>query len=137
MFLSYKSILLGCCYLTPLFLCFDIQPISAYVAVPRSTADTTEKMNTGGDPPDRPGLIDEQKSPEYLDDWWGVKDDYYLNYGRQRTGTIRHPTYSTENPPYYPYPNTDYYPYQNNPHYYHNAKYYDYNTRYYRPDYPR
>jgi hypothetical protein len=89
-------------------------------------------MNAGGDPPDRPGLIDEQRSPEFLDDWWGRNDYYYSQYGVRDFPGIRHPAYDTVHPTFYPYPNT-YYEYNvNNP----NIRYYDYNMRYYRPTYP-
>lgn len=102
----------------------------AYIVVPRNTADSTDRMNAGGDPPDRPGLKDIQRAPEYLDDFWGKNDYYYSKYGITETGgAIRNPIYDTDNPPYYPYPNTDYY----DP----SVRDYNYNTRYYRPYYPR
>ena len=101
-------------------------PLSAYVIIPRSNADTTNRMNAGGDPPDRSGLRDDQRSPEYLDDWWGRNDYYYSEYGIHENQTIRNPAYNAESPPYYPWPN-EYY--DKDP----NVRYYNTNTRYYRP----
>lgn len=111
-------------------LVFSYDSLFGYVVVPRSNADSTSRMNSGGDPAEREGLRDEQRSPEYLDDWWGVNDYYYSKQGIQETGKIRAP-YDSNNPPYYPLPNTQYYnpstdPYQ-----------YQYNsTRAYRPAFP-
>jgi hypothetical protein len=112
------------------FLINGDQQLSAYVTIPRSTADTTLRMNSGGDPPTRPGLIDEQRSPEFLDDFWGQNDYYYSQHGIYETRSIRDPVYNSNLPPYYPFPNIYY---QNDP----NLKYYDYGGRYYRPYYPR
>lgn len=167
------------------FLLIHFEPIAAYVAIPRSPMDTTDRMNAGGDPPDRPGLMDAQRSPEFLDDFWGMNDYYYSQYGMHEVGTLRDPAYNVMAPPYYPYPNmmappyylypntmtVPYYPYSDMMapsyyypnstmmpmHYYPNSNmmsrynnsyvnhyydypsmmYYDYNMRYYRPNYPR
>lgn len=110
----------------------DFPKLSAYVVLPRSTADTTFRMNGGGDPATRVGLMDDQRSPEYLDDWWGVNDYYYSTYGIKSTQNIYNSSYNSDNPPYYPLPNT-YYEDTNMP-----LSQYPYNaTRYYRPSYPR
>lgn len=104
--------------------------LHSYVSVPRSNADTTARMNAGGDPPQRPGLKDNQRSPEYIDDWWGRNDYYYSKYGVQYSHTLKNPTYNTDSPPYYPWPNT----YYNNTQ---NVQYKDINTREYRPNSPQ
>ena len=101
----------------------NAQHLSAYVTIPRSSADTTTRMNEGGDPPTRPGLLDTQTSPEYLDDWWGRNDYYYSTQGIKETHTIVDPYYNT----YYPLPNT-YYP--------HDSSTYN-NSGRHHPDYPR
>lgn len=98
--------------------------LSAYVNIPRSTLDTTDKMNAGGDPPERSGLRDKQRSPEYVDDYWGHNDYYYSTHGIKQTGSVTHPYYDT----YYPLPNTYYPPDSSN---------YNQTGRYYRPGYPR
>jgi len=84
--------------------------LSAYVSIPRSEADSTYRMNFTGDPPTRAGLRDLQRSPEYLDDWWGRNDYYYSAYGRQSTGgnNIYNPYYAGSGPPTYPLPNSFY-----------------------------
>lgn len=133
--------------------------LSAYVVIPRSPADTTDRMNAGGDPPDRPGLLDDQRSPEYLDDWWGVNDYYYSLYGIYETHNLYDSAYNSNRPPYYPLPNPGYeytpysqygYPYSQYGYPYSQYGYpypysypynapnqYHYNTtRYYRPYYP-
>jgi hypothetical protein len=106
------------------FLFTDSQQLSAYVSLPRSVADTTDRMNAGGDPPDRAGLRDDQRSPEYVDDWWGRNDYHYSEYGMRKTGTVVNPYYDT----LYHLPNT-YYPPDS-------SSYYN-DGRYYRPGYPR
>lgn len=126
-----KSLGVGFFCLALSFLFTHQNQLSAYVSIPRSTADTTDRMNAGGDPPDRLGLQDEQRSPEFLDDVWGENDYYYSQYGiRETGGAIKDPIYDSENPPYYPYPNTYY---NKDP----ALRNYDTNTRYYRPGYPR
>lgn len=85
--------------------------LSSYVSVPRSNADTTDRMNYGGDPPFRPGLRNQERSPEYLDDFWGKKD--YNPYSIRPDPSV---------------PNTFYEP---------EIRYYDYNTRNYRPGVPK
>jgi hypothetical protein len=127
-----KFLFSGTLYLSLSFLFPDVNHLSAYVAVPRSTADITDRMNAGGDPPDRPGLMDDQRSPEFLDDWWGRNDYYYSQYGVREFPGIRHPAYDTLHAPFYPFPNTYSENNVNNP----NIRYYDYNMRYYRPTYP-
>ena len=114
---------MGALYLALSFSYTDLHQLSAYVVIPRSGADTTNRMNAGGDPPNRTGLRDFQRSPEYLDDWWGVNDYYYSRYGIRETHSLRDPEYTT----WYPLPNTYY---QDSSNYY-NA------DRYYRPGYPR
>ena len=152
----FKVLFFGPLYLTLNLLSFT--QLSAYVSIPRSTADTTDRMNTFGDVPDRPGLRDIQRSPEYLDDWWGKNDYYYSYHGRRYTGGSQHqPEYDLHRPPYYPLPNTSYNEdipkpphshyspdirsYQSNNGYYHsvphsyynpNRMYYQYDNRYYR-----
>lgn len=116
----------GVAYLALSFCCSDSNQLSAYVSVPRSTADTTDRMNAGGDPADRPGLRDLQRHPEYLDDYWGRNDYYYSEHGIKQTGTIVNPAATT-----HPLPNT-YYQEANSP----PTQYYN-TTRYYRPAYPR
>lgn len=154
----FKISFFGPFYLTLCLLSNDFNQLSAYVSLPRSTADTTDRMNTLGDAPDRPGLRDFQRSPEYLDDWWGKNDYYYSYHGRHYTGgSPRHPEYDSHRSPYYPLPNTSYnedipqHPnsyyspgtrsYQPNNGYYHslpnsyynqNRIYYQYDNRYYR-----
>lgn len=103
---------------------------NAYVTVPRSGADTTARMNAGGDPAQRPGLQDNQRSPEYLDDWWGRNDFYYYKYEYPQNRMLKDKFYNSDSPPYYPWPNSDYN--SNQP----DVRYYDSNTRYYRPNYP-
>jgi len=102
----------------------DFHQLSAYVVIPRSTADTTDRMNAGGDPADRTGLIDEQRSPEFIDDMWGRNDYYYSQYGIPKTHSVYNPYYNE----YYPLPNP-YYPPDG-------STYYN-SGRYYRPGYPR
>lgn len=55
----------------------DFNHLSARLVVPTEVEDTTDKMNTGGDPADRPGLASPQPNPEYHGDWWGPRDYYY------------------------------------------------------------
>lgn len=105
------------------FLYTDSQRLSAYVTIPRSEADTTSRMNAGGDPANRPGLKDDQRSPEFIDDVWGRNDYYYSQYGIRETRSVRDPAYNS----YYPLPNS-YYPPDSS----------TYNSgAYYRPGYPR
>lgn len=120
-----KAIVLGSFYVTLLFSTLETQQLSAYVSIPRSSADTTTRMNTGGDPANRPGLLDVQRSPEYLDDWWGRNDYYYSTHGIQETHSIINPEFDTE----YPYPNA-YNPPTGSNEYYNSG-------RQYRPGYPR
>jgi len=122
-----KSSYLCLCFFSFGFLC---QPLTAYVSVPKNYNDTTDRMNRGGDPPDRGGLIDQQRPAEYLDDRWGVDDRYYYEHGYLETGTVFDPIYNSTTPPYYPYPNP-YYPETNELYY----PYYPY--EYYRPGYTR
>lgn len=119
-----KSLFLGSLYLALSFLYTDFQQLSAYVTIPRSGADTTSRMNAGGDPATRPGLKDEQRSPEYIDDYWGKNDYYYSQYGIRKTHQINNPYYNS----YYPLPNTIYPP--------DSSTYYN-DGRYVRPGYPR
>jgi hypothetical protein len=123
MFYFSKSLILGS-LLTLSFLCTDSQQLSAYVSIPRSVADSTDRMNAGGDPPDRAGLRDTQRSPEFVDDWWGRNDYYYSQYGIRETRSVAAPHYNS----YYQLPNS-YYPPDS-------SAYYN-NGRYYRPGYPR
>jgi hypothetical protein len=118
-----KSLFLEPFYLAIVCLCVNPQ-LSAYVSIPRSTADTTDKMNAGGDPPDRPGLRDDQRSPEFIDDWWGRNDYYYSQYGIRETHSLNNPYYDSN----YPLPNTYYPP---------DSSTYNNSDRYYRPGYPR
>lgn len=104
--------------------CSSPLQLSAYVNIPRSTLDTTDKMNAGGDPPERTGLRDQQRSPEYVDDYWGRNDYHYSTHGIKQTGTVLNPYYDT----YYPLPNT-YYPSDSSNH--------NNSGRSYRPGYPR
>lgn len=108
---SLKAFIFLSIYLIGYFSPVSFNQLSAYVSVPRSGADTTDRMNFGGDPPDRPGLRDLQRSPEYLDDVWGKKD--YNPYAIRPNPNV---------------PNTFYEP---------ETKYYDYNTRNYRPGVPK
>lgn len=123
MFHFSRSLFLGL-VLALSFFYTDFQRLSAYVAIPRSTADTTDRMNAGGDPPDRPGLRDDQRSPEFIDDWWGRNDYDYYEHGIRETHSMADPYYNS----YYPLPNT-YYPPDS-------STYYN-NGRYYSPGYPR
>lgn len=105
----------------------------AYVVIPRSTADTTDRMNGGGDPEDRPGLRDLQRSPEYLDDYWGKRDYNYYDYQRRDMRGLGNPAYDLNRPPYYPYPNSYYYDTPSSSYLYP----YSYGSRYYyQPTYP-
>jgi len=121
-------------FLALFFVVADVQTLSAYVVIPRNADATTDRMNAGGDPPTRPGLRDAQRSPEYLDDWWGRNDYYYSEYGIRETGRIRDPVYNSDRPPFYPYPNNNYY---NTSPFYNSPQQYNYSNRYYRPGYPR
>lgn len=116
-----KSWIIRCSYL--ILLGFSLE-MSAYVSVPRSTSDTTSRMNAGGDPPTRTGLKDDQRAPEYIDDWWGHNDYYYSTYGIRQTKSITNPYANSR----YPLPNTYYPP---------DSSTYDSGGRYYRPGYPR
>jgi hypothetical protein len=122
-----RIMLSGSLYFAGSILCCDLHQLSAYVVVPRSTADTTDRMNAGGDPADRPGLRDQQRSPEYLDDWWG-RTDYYPAYSNRDPSLAPYPSSTLTHPSYlHPYPN---------PYYYDAPNRYDDSTRYYRPAYP-
>lgn len=116
----------GMLYLSISFLSSDFQQLSAYVSVPRNTSDTTDRMNAGGDPAGRTGLKDEQRSPEYLDDYWGKNDYYYSKYGIRETRNVVDPNATSR-----PLPNTYYQDANAPPTQYYNS------TRYYRPAYPR
>lgn len=109
MFKNSKFLFLNFIYFAFAFLFSEVNQLSAYVVMPRSTADTTDRMNMGGDPADRAGLRDSQRSTEYIDDWWGRKDYDYMEYQSRDIRSFRHPTYDLNRPPYYPYPNTYYY----------------------------
>lgn len=113
-----KFLFLGALYLALFF------ELEAYVTIPRSESDATTRMNQGGDPPQRGGLIDEQRSPEYIDDWWGRNDYYYSRHGIRETNSVTNPYYNS----YYPRPNTEYPP---------DSSSYNNSGRYYRPGYPR
>ena len=127
--MSRIYLLFGMSYLACILLMMPLEQLFAYVVIPRNVDDTTERMNAGGDRANRPGLRDAQRSPEYLDDRWGVNDYYYSDHGIYETRTIRNPSYSSNNPPYYPLPNVDY----DRNHY--RDQYRNYN--YYRPGYAR
>ncbi|MFI0434280.1 MAG: hypothetical protein ACH350_00955 [Parachlamydiaceae bacterium] len=115
----------GLCFsLFLIFFSLIFSPLSGYVTIPRTEADTTSRMNAGGDPANRPGLRDNQRSPEYMDDWWGRNDYYYSLFGIRQTKSVTNPYYNS----YYPLPNT-YYPPDSNT--------YDHNARLYRPGNPR
>src|SRR5262245_57030957 len=116
MFHFSRSLFLGL-LLALSFLYTDSQRLSAYVTIPRSEADTTSRMNAGGDPATRPGLRDEQRSPEYIDDWWGRNDYFYSQYGIRETRSVTDPYYNS----YYPLPNA-YYPPDSST-YYNNGRY--------------
>lgn len=137
MFPLSKFLFVGslCCALSSLY---TNSQLSAYVAIPRSTADTTDRMNAGGDPPDRPGLRDDQRSTEFLDDYWGQNDYYYSQYGIQEVHSLVNPENIGQTPPYYPLPNTYYDSTVIAPQYDYNNSRYDYqSTRAYRPPHPR
>lgn len=49
----------------------------AMIPSPLSERDTTDRMNSGGDRVEHPGLRDEQPDPQYRDTWWGPRNWYY------------------------------------------------------------
>lgn len=50
--------------------------LSAVIVIPYN-GDTTDRMNTGGDPADRPAWQGAQKNPEYKESWIYPREYYY------------------------------------------------------------
>lgn len=82
MFKFSRLLSLGLFSLAFSFLLADFHQLSAYPLDPRRNTDTTNRMNTGGDPPNRPALKDNQRKPESV-----------------TSTSIRNPEYNTGNTP--------------------------------------
>jgi hypothetical protein len=97
----------------------------AFSAIPSplSHRDTTDRMNSGGDRVEHPGLRDSQLDPQYRDTWYGPR---YWYYGENYRDSFRYwdpyrnnyywgyDTYSPPGGKGYPYLDYNYSPGYNN-----------------------